>query len=367
MDAVKSAVVTADPQAGSAPAEAEYHPDPQVLQAARQAAAEESGAPELVGDHLGSHAEDDVAVSVRFATTDPGYVGWAWCVTVATVEPSSPTISEVVLLPGPDSLLAPAWLPWNERVRPGDLGPGDLLPPAVDDPRLVPAYVASDDPAVEELAVEIGLGRVRVLSRLGRVEAAERWHGGTFGPDSEIAKAAPATCVWCAFYLPLAGSLGATFGACGNEMSPADGRVVDAGFGCGAHSELVVELPPTGLGDNHIDELLLDVHQRPPVAPDLGTGLLQAAELIEEEIDADDRPASNTSAEVALEAEVVDDIADDAVAEDTVVDVAVADETVAVESVASDVVADETVAGDTDDAQDSVPEGSQQPATGDDA
>ena len=289
MDPVNSAVLPVDQLPGSLLTDI----DPSLVEVARRAAIDEAGSGALVGDHLGSNAEDAVAVTVRFATTDPAYVGWSWCVTVAAVEPSAPTISEVVLLPGPASLLAPAWLPWSERIRPGDLGPGDLLLPAPEDPRLVPAYVASDDPAVEELASEIGLGRVRVLSRLGRIEAAERWHEGGFGPDSEMAKAAPATCDWCAFYLPLAGSLGAGFGACSNELSPADGRVVDAAYGCGAHSEFVVELPPTGgAGDTRLDELVLDFHLRPAVAPELGARLHQAAELIEEEVDAGEVPGA---------------------------------------------------------------------------
>ena len=33
------------------------------------------------------------------------------------------------------------------------------------------------------------------------------------------------------------------FGACTNEFSPADGRVVDAEYGCGAHSETVIDAP----------------------------------------------------------------------------------------------------------------------------
>ena len=73
-----------------------------------------------------------------------------------------------MLLPGPDAMVSPAWVPWNERVRPGDLGVGDLLPTSPDDARLVPGYLASDDIAVEELAREVGLGRKTVLSREGR-------------------------------------------------------------------------------------------------------------------------------------------------------------------------------------------------------
>jgi Protein of unknown function (DUF3027) len=137
--------------------------------------------------------------------------------------------------------VAPAWVPWEERVRPGDLGFGDLLPTPQDDPRLVPGYLASDDPAVEEVALEVGLGRRLVLSRYGREEAARRWHDGPHGPASDMARAAPAPCGICGFFLPLAGSLRGAFGVCANEYSPADGAVVDVGFGCGAHSDVQPE------------------------------------------------------------------------------------------------------------------------------
>jgi hypothetical protein len=136
-------------------------------------------------------------------------------------------------------------VPWRERVRPGDLGPGDLVPPpAEDDPRLVPAYLLSDDPAVEEVAFELGLGRERVLSREGRLLAADRWYTGDSGPDTAMARHAPAHCGTCGFYLPLAGSLAAGFGVCGNEITDTDGRVVSVEYGCGAHSQVKVTLTP---------------------------------------------------------------------------------------------------------------------------
>ncbi|HYU03930.1 MAG TPA: DUF3027 domain-containing protein, partial [Jatrophihabitantaceae bacterium] len=147
------------------------------------------------------------------------------------------TVDEVVLLPGEAALLAPAWVPWSERLRPGDLGPGDLLPAEQDDWRLVPSYVASDDPAVEEVAFEVGLGRARVLAREARLDVAERWYAGDGGPETAMARNAPGRCGTCGFLLPIAGSLRAGFGVCGNEMAAADGRAVSVEHGCGAHSE----------------------------------------------------------------------------------------------------------------------------------
>lgn len=194
--------------------------------------------PDAVGEYLGCQAEGERLVTHRFASSLPGYRGWCWAVTVVRAGDDQPvTVNDVVLLPGPDALLAPKWVPWSDRLRPGDLGIGDILPTAVEDPRLDPAYVLSDDPTLQGVHREIGVGRVRVMSRLGRCETAERWHGGDYGPEAPMAREAPGRCATCGFFLPLAGSLGAMFGACGNEFSPADAHVVSVDHGCGAHSE----------------------------------------------------------------------------------------------------------------------------------
>ena len=213
-------------------------------------AAAEADAPGTVGEHLGSRAEEEHVVSHLFATTLAGYVGWHWAVSLArTAGSDTVTVDEVVLLPGDGALLAPPWVPWDERVRPGDLSPGDLLPPRPQDPRLVPGYLHSDDPAVEQVAFELGLGREQVLSREGRLAAADRWQTGDRGPDTAMARQAPATCGTCGFLLPLAGALQAGFGVCGNELTETDGQVVSVEYGCGAHSQAeagthhVVELP----------------------------------------------------------------------------------------------------------------------------
>jgi hypothetical protein len=201
---------------------------------------------DTVGEHLGVRGDGDRIATHVFAAAQPGYVGWQWAVTVARPPRSrTATVDEVVLVPGPDALLAPQWVPWEERVRPGDLAPGDLLPaPGEDDTRLVPGYVQSDDPAVEAVAFELGLGRERVLSRDGRLAAAERWHTGDRGPRTAMARHAPAHCGTCGFYLPLAGSMQAGFGVCGNEITDTDGQVVSVEYGCGAHSQARVQSTP---------------------------------------------------------------------------------------------------------------------------
>jgi hypothetical protein len=226
-----------------------------AVETARAAAVETAGDPDLVGEHLGVLREPvgDPArgvaaealgrvVTHTFASALPGYVGWHWAVTLAGVPGTDEvTVDEVVLLPGDQALLAPAWVPWHERLRPGDLSVGDVLPATEDDPRLVPSYAVEDDaaadPEAQAVAYELGLGRERVMSAQGRGEAAARWSAGDFGPRAPMARQAPGPCGTCGFWLPLAGSLRERLGACGNAYSPADGRVVTVDYGCGAHSQ----------------------------------------------------------------------------------------------------------------------------------
>ena len=198
---------------------------------------------EKVGAHLGVDNELREYQTHYFATSLTGYPDWRWAVTLAFAdEQSAPTVCDVVLLPGPEALLPPKWVPYAERVTAADVLPGTLVPTSPDDERLVPGYAAL--PTDEELDPaqlwELGLGRVRVLSPIGRDLASDRWINGEYGPDSDFAKSAPKACASCAFFLPIAGSLRSAFGVCANATSPADGHVVAVNYGCGAHSEALV-------------------------------------------------------------------------------------------------------------------------------
>jgi hypothetical protein len=228
---------------------------------------------DVAGPYIEAVAEGERLVTHYFECLMPGYRGWRWAVTVARVPRSKHvTVCETVLLPGPDALVAPPWVPWEERVAPGDLGVGDLMPTPVDDERLAPGYLLSDDPAVEDVVWELGLGRVRVMSREGRLDTADRWYDGDHGPHAPIATAAPsgARCVSCGFYLPLAGAMRAIFGACGNMYAPDDGRIVSGDHGCGAHSEVLLDQPdaieeaPTIYDDAEVDPV--DVAAEPGAA-----------------------------------------------------------------------------------------------------
>ena len=93
-----------------------------AIEVAREAAVSVGG--DSVGPHLGVQAEEERVVTHSFAATLPGYRGWHWAVTLGRVARSKKaTVDEVVLLPGDAALLAPAWVPWQQRIRAGDLAP----------------------------------------------------------------------------------------------------------------------------------------------------------------------------------------------------------------------------------------------------
>jgi hypothetical protein len=235
-----------------------------------RSAAEDISLPEYVGDHLGLLPEGDRVVTHYFVCLDPAYHGWRWAVSVVRASRAkNVTVSESVLLPDDDAMLSPEWVPWSDRLRPGDLGPGDLLPTQADDPRLVPGFTDTRGETDEELFWELGLGRHRVLSVEGRDQAASRWHSGDSGPATPMARSAPAHCATCAFFVPLAGALRQVFGVCANEYAPDDGRVVSLDHGCGAHSEAVV-MPAA-------------VESAPPIVDELGYDVMPSTALTEEE------------------------------------------------------------------------------------
>jgi len=219
---------------------------------ARGAAIEEAG-DWGVGQWVEAVAEDELVLTHFFECTHPGYVGWRWAVTMARVPRArSATITEVVLLPGAESLLAPAWVPWSDRLQAGDVYPGMVLPTAPDDPRLEPGYTngelaADEDPAewaqTRALVAEFGLGRERVLSFFGRQQAAVRWLAGGGGPHNQATHLAPSDCLTCGYFVRLGGALGNVFGVCANEFSPFDARVVSVDHGCGGHSDTVPDDP----------------------------------------------------------------------------------------------------------------------------
>ena len=255
-----------------------------------RAAAQEMAEASQVGPHRGIEVDGERVVTHLFDCQDPAYVGWRWAITVARASRAKlVTVSEGVLLPGPDSLLAPDWVPWRDRVRPGDVGRGR---PAA---RRAGRRAAGARRRARRRRRGAGLGRQRGLARragpAGRrcrpgggqpASASRRWHsrggqpprprpprmparrrsaraccrqsagtrrprGGTpasTGRSTPLAHAAPAPCATCGFLVRLGSPLGRVFGVCANEYAPDDGKVVSLDHGCGAHSEAIIARRP---------------------------------------------------------------------------------------------------------------------------
>ncbi|WP_237188847.1 DUF3027 domain-containing protein [Rothia nasimurium] len=65
--------------------------------------------------------EEDRLTTHLFECTLPGYRGWFWFATLSRAPRAKvATVCEIGLMPGDDALLAPAWVPWADRVLPED-------------------------------------------------------------------------------------------------------------------------------------------------------------------------------------------------------------------------------------------------------
>jgi len=264
-----------------------------VESVARAAVIETAGDESAVGGLRGVTENGEGLVSVRYECLLPGYLGWEWTVDVAVVDGAA-TVCESALLPGENALLAPEWVPWSDRVRPGDLEPGMVLPYVADDERLVPGYTATGDEDLDVMAIyEFGLGRERVLAPEAREAVADRWYRGSHGPSATSAAASAEPCSTCAFWVPVAGSFRVLFGVCANEWSPSDGRVVSVDHGCGAHSQTEAERR---------------LSEWPGVEPVVDSGAIDALDLVTEsepelqpEADGADQAPDDTEPEITEE------------------------------------------------------------------
>ena len=202
--------------------------------------------PLSVGAHLGARSEGERVVTHLFECNLAGYRGWHWAVTLTRPPRArTATVCEMELLPGAEAILAPAWIPWADRLQPGDVSRSDRLPRRETDERLEPGWEATGEQEGDVVGTDaLDFGRARVLSAEWVQRAAQRWYDGDHGPDADGVRKAHATCATCGFLVPLAGPLRNVFGICANEWAADDGRVVSLDHGCGAHSE--TDLPDQG-------------------------------------------------------------------------------------------------------------------------
>ena len=295
------------PRAGALPTAAEQAlaakdktlTSPAAVELARHAL-EEVTDPITVGEYVAATPDAERLVTHLFDCTLSGYRGWRWAVTLSRVPRGrTATVCEMALLPGEEALLAPAWVPWAERLEPGDITRSDRLPRKETDERLEPGWEATGEDADAVALDELDLGRPRVLSAQGVASAAERWYGGDHGPDAEGVRKAHATCSTCGFFVPMAGALRAIFGVCANEWATDDGSVVSLDHGCGAHSE--TDLPDQG-PEWPINPSRVDDHLMVPLSTnglDLREGRSIAELTAEQGDDVDAEPGGAPAEDVA--------------------------------------------------------------------
>ena len=141
--------------------------DDAILKAAVDLAREAAGSiaeDGTVGEHLGMEMVEERLATHYFTCTARSYLGWRWAVSVARVSRSKlVTVCEANLVPGEGALLSPDWVPYAERLAPGDVGPGDVTPLVADDPNLEPGFEATGDEDVDQVAIETLVAHRSVL------------------------------------------------------------------------------------------------------------------------------------------------------------------------------------------------------------
>ena len=324
--------------------------DPKAIaQAVAVTVSDEDG---QVGDFVEAIDLGDNVTDFRFESRVRGYEGWQWSVTLYhDVELDHWTVNESSLVPTDKALRPPKWIPWKDRLEPGDLAVTDSIGTDPDDPRMEKGFrkvepaeqgenVSSDaesaettdvgdntetdagevdgsqdesaaasvtsEEDIDEAVEEFDLSRRHVLTPLGRSQIAKRWYEGPRGPKSLSTKTSDGNpCSTCGFFIPLKGELNLLFGVCANKWSPDDGRVVSIDHGCGEHSE--IEPPePSHLwvqSKPAFDDLHIDIIAQTP------RDERSSVELIEQlSVDEDDNPNDEEEAsEADIEANTVDD------------------------------------------------------------
>ncbi|MDO5746495.1 MAG: DUF3027 domain-containing protein [Actinomycetaceae bacterium] len=101
--------------------------------------------PDEIGDYIGAEADDVRLVTHSFDCLKPGYAHWRWVATLARVPHGrKATVCEIDLLPGEGALLAPAWIPWAERLSEEEIEAGKELPVPADSDTKAAASSSSD-------------------------------------------------------------------------------------------------------------------------------------------------------------------------------------------------------------------------------
>lgn len=156
--------------------------DPELapsIELARAALAEVTN-PDDLGELCGIVDEGEGVYSLQFETKRPGYPDWRWTVSlIHLADEEAPTVLETELLPSEDSLLAPSWRPWAERLAEFE--------------EAVAEREAAEAAAAEGSEGEDGEGRpVRRVQRIERTRRRRRTRSGEVVIEDSADAAAPA-------------------------------------------------------------------------------------------------------------------------------------------------------------------------------
>ncbi|WEV71853.1 DUF3027 domain-containing protein [Bifidobacterium sp. ESL0790] len=151
--------------------------DPKAL--AKSVAIVSADEPEDVGDFATQVELGDNVTDFRFVCLKRGYEGWQWAVTLYHDEDRDTwTVNESTLVPTDESLLAPAWVPWKDRLEAKDISVTDVLGTDPNDPRMEDGFRHTE-------AGESGGGNADD----GQADKADKTDGETDGDDSADGKA----------------------------------------------------------------------------------------------------------------------------------------------------------------------------------
>lgn len=118
--------------------------DPKAIaQAVAVTVSDEDG---QVGDFVEAIDLGDNVTDFRFESRVRGYEGWQWSVTLYhDVELDHWTVNESSLVPTDKALRPPKWIPWKDRLEPGDLAVTDSIGTDPDDPRMEEGFRKTQD------------------------------------------------------------------------------------------------------------------------------------------------------------------------------------------------------------------------------
>lgn len=179
--------------AGAPAAPVPTTPTPEELELAATALHEVTprGAVGDVIDALLEGGERSQVLAIRHASALPGYPDWTWTVLLSRGVEGGPTVLEVALLPGETSLLAPAWVPWSERLADylaakQASGEGELD----EDDEALESDLESDleddfDDDFDEVELDADLDHVEVAAASSEDAHADGWHDGDAADGTE--------------------------------------------------------------------------------------------------------------------------------------------------------------------------------------